>query len=66
MNDTLRLFVTVDAIYLLHNQGSPLHGGGNHLVGYAAEQLPEVIGQPIHYGAPVWLPDALICYDTPP
>jgi hypothetical protein len=44
LSDTLRLFVTVDAIYLLHNQGRPLHGSGNHLVGsrtslWPAEQI---------------------------
>jgi hypothetical protein len=33
LSDTLRLFVTVDVIDLLHNPFGPLHGSGNQLVG---------------------------------
>jgi hypothetical protein len=32
LSDTLRLFVTVDVIDLLHDPVGPLHGSGNHLV----------------------------------
>ena len=44
LSDTLRLFVTVDAIYLLHDPFRPLHGSRNHLVGsrtslWPAEQI---------------------------
>jgi hypothetical protein len=41
LSDTLWLFGTVDVIDLPHNQSSPLHGSGNHLVSplWPAEEI---------------------------
>jgi hypothetical protein len=60
LSDTLRLFVTVDVIDLLHNPFGPLHGSGNHLVGSRTSLRPaEQIVCPVERANSLSLPDWL-------